>query len=155
MLSIQRNINKLAKAQKLRVTKINNFSSLAPPAQKYILKRPWHFNDEDYIDLMNQVHFIWGADDIIQLVEERRYDLNEVHVARVLEEMFNKYMAFDDGNHLHFKLYYNKLEICMKMKPLMLDVINACDHGSSYGFGGILLGIGISIIYMKMYFSHY
>jgi hypothetical protein len=102
MLFVRNSLNKLSRQQNLKTIQRKLFSdssSVAPPQPKFVLKRPWHYNDDDYAMLVDQVHFVSGVDTLLELIDERRYDLNEVHLAYILQNMYDmRYMEFTEGN---------------------------------------------------------
>ena len=75
-----------------------SFNTSQTPQPKYILKRPWHFNDEDYSMLCDQITMVNNTEDIKLLLEENFGDLNEIHVGYILQNMFNNYIDFGQSN---------------------------------------------------------
>ena len=82
---------------KLRKMLSRSFNTPPTPQPKYLLKRPWHFNEEDYSQLADQVSMVNNTEDIKILLEENYGDLNEVHVGFILQNMFYNYIDFSQG----------------------------------------------------------
>ena len=139
-------------------------TTLNPSTPVFTLKRPYQFNEEDYSMMNDQVEFVNCTEDILKLVNDHRYDLNEIHLTMILQRMFHQYIHFSEGNSIavYFEIwefmfwisvgiilgrnwthFFNLIEISQVIKPLLLDIINLCKHNNSFGFGMILLNLGI------------